>query len=318
MNIRKTIDYTEMYTALDNVMAAAMPQMELCWEIGRVVGLRPEKGAAVAAAEYLSAGYPEQAGFSPRNVRRMRDLYRLYENAPELLDLAMRLGWIQNVVILEADLNMEEREWYLRAAEHFGWTKTALIQQIRLAAHLTVVLDSGDPPCYNGANEKTTENLHEEDTVCVPWEYMQKPDGRVYNEGSGEESWTGEGTPYRIGSHQHRGDWKPGLSSSTETPERAWDLLPGQDRAAAQERRLRGVRPADRDGQGQSPRYAPHLRRRFCRQDTPPDGVHRPPWRSSRPVVHRGLRGHLVGCAGWMPGITRTVGARRKELWREN
>lgn len=66
MNIRKNIDYTEMYTALDFAMeAAGKQQMELYCEIGKAVSQRTEKGAAVAAAEYLAKKYPDVQGFSP-------------------------------------------------------------------------------------------------------------------------------------------------------------------------------------------------------------------------------------------------------------
>ncbi len=102
MNIRKPTDYTTLFTALDAAVAAQLPQMELYREIGRVVSGRAEKGAAVAASEYLQAAYPAAEGFSPRNVRRMRDFYRMYGNMPELLAEAMRLSWTQNVVIMEA------------------------------------------------------------------------------------------------------------------------------------------------------------------------------------------------------------------------
>ena len=53
MNIRKPTDYTAMFTTLDAAVAAQLPQMELYREIGRVVSGRVEKGAAVAASEYL-------------------------------------------------------------------------------------------------------------------------------------------------------------------------------------------------------------------------------------------------------------------------
>ena len=33
---------------------------------------RPEKGAAIAAAEFLQTNFPDRTGFSPRNVRQMR------------------------------------------------------------------------------------------------------------------------------------------------------------------------------------------------------------------------------------------------------
>ena len=109
MNIRKPTDYTTLFAALDAAVAAQLPQMELYCEIGRVVSGRAAKGAAVAASEYLQAAYPAAEGFSPRNVRRMRDFYRMYGDTPELLAAAMRLNWTQNVVIMEAELTMDER-----------------------------------------------------------------------------------------------------------------------------------------------------------------------------------------------------------------
>jgi len=99
MNIRKPTDYTSMFTALDTLMAAQLPQMELYREIGRLVSGRSEKGAAVAASEYLQAAYPAAEGFSPRNLRRMRAFYATYEESPEITRLAMSLGWTQNVAI---------------------------------------------------------------------------------------------------------------------------------------------------------------------------------------------------------------------------
>ena len=101
MNIRKPTDYTTLFAALDAAVAAQLPQMELYCEIGRVVSGRGEKGAAVAASEYLQATYPAAEGFSPRNVRRMRAFYAAYEESPEIMHLAMRLGWTRNVAILE-------------------------------------------------------------------------------------------------------------------------------------------------------------------------------------------------------------------------
>ena len=72
MNVRKPTDYSALFAALNALMAAELPQMELYREIGRLVCGRPEKGAAVAAAEYLNSAYPDVSGFSPRNLRRMR------------------------------------------------------------------------------------------------------------------------------------------------------------------------------------------------------------------------------------------------------
>ncbi|MCI8812116.1 MAG: DUF1016 domain-containing protein [Oscillibacter sp.] len=111
MNVRKPIDYSAMFAALDTLMAAELsqmaelPQMKLYCEIGRLVSGRPEKGAAVAAAEYLYGMYPDASGFSPRNLRRMREVFRTYESSPEVLDQAMTIGWTQNISLISAFLS---------------------------------------------------------------------------------------------------------------------------------------------------------------------------------------------------------------------
>ena len=46
MNIRKPIDYSAMYTGLDQALERNLPQMELYLEIGKLVSARKEKGAA--------------------------------------------------------------------------------------------------------------------------------------------------------------------------------------------------------------------------------------------------------------------------------
>ena len=83
--------------------------MDEIYAIGKVICQRPEKGAAVAAAEYLQANFPDRVGFSPRNVRRMRDFYKTYENDQTLLRLAMKIGWTLNVLIMEAELTSVQR-----------------------------------------------------------------------------------------------------------------------------------------------------------------------------------------------------------------
>lgn len=43
----------------------------------------------------------------------MRDFYRTYEDAPEIMAAAMAIGRTQNVVILEVELTLQERAWYI-------------------------------------------------------------------------------------------------------------------------------------------------------------------------------------------------------------
>lgn len=159
VNIRKNIDYSEMYEALDILMQKNLSQMELYCEIGKAVCRRTEKGAAVMASEYLNEKYPDVKGFSPRSLRRMRDFYRTYENHPTLLSQALKLGWIQNVVIMEAALTMDLREWYMKATEQFGWSKTILTVRIAEQAHLEIILDASLETC-DATDIQEASNLH--------------------------------------------------------------------------------------------------------------------------------------------------------------
>ena len=336
MNIRKEIDYGTMYTALDGLMAQDLPQMELCCGMGRIVCCRAEKGAAVAAAEYLQAKYPEASGFSPRSLRRMRDFYRTYENSPALLDEAMEIGWTQNIVILEAGLTLEEMGWYIRAVRRYGWTKKQLVDGISAQEHLSQ-FDKLPSPCYTeSVNEATENERYDEDTVYLPREYLPQPHGGVCDEGSGAESGVGEEIPDSLRCHQHRGDWQPGLSPCTAQAGGARNIVRRTQCPATDQWGLRPVRSAHWHGSGEPPEYVPYLRRGLCRQNAPPDGVCQAPKgapnkvkyfvgkrrskgavgvfatggngekrtllrRSGRPVVHGRLRGNLAGCAGGLP-----------------
>ena len=313
MNIRKPADYSVLFSELDNLIAAQLPQMELYREIGRLVSGRAEKGAAVAVSEYLQASYPAAVGFSPRNLRRMRAFYAAYEEFPEIMRLAMYLGWTRNVAILERCGSNEERTWYIRAVLHFGWKKAKLLAAIESQAWQHSSLDEQAFSCYTGEKEATRESkCNEKDTLCVSWKYLPQPNGGIRDEGLGQKSWADVTVPYRVGGHQPGGDRQPGLSSGAAQAGGAWDLLRRPRGAAAYQPGLRQVRPADRHGQREPAEYVPRLRRRFCRQATPSDGLHRPLPRCCRPVVHRRLRIDLAGCAGGVPRTSERIiaGAR--------
>ena len=172
MNIRKNIDYTDMYQTLDLLMHRQLPQMELYCEIGKVVCRRTEKGAAVMASEYLNKKYPDVKGFSPRSLRRMRDFYRTYEGRPSLLSRAMKLGWTLNVVIMEANLTMELREWYMKATEQFSWSKSELIAAIDANVHESMILHTKEevyPLAENDSENDKSEDIKIVNRIADRW-----------------------------------------------------------------------------------------------------------------------------------------------------
>ena len=152
MNVRKPVDYGMIYRELTAILAQNLPQMDEIYAIGKVISQRPEKGAAVAAAEFLQANFPDRTGFSPRNVRRMRDFYKTYENDQTLLQLAMKIGWTLNVVIMEADLTRAQRMLCLQMTTVKNLSKKELLEIILNGAFVEEAVDERGEMCYNITN----------------------------------------------------------------------------------------------------------------------------------------------------------------------
>ena len=168
MNVRKPVDYGAMYQELTAILSRNLPQMDEIYAIGKAVSQRPEKGAAVAAAEFLQANFPDRTGFSPRNVRRMRDFYKTYENDQTLLRLAMKIGWTLNVVIMETELTMEARKWYLKQARELQWSKAVLLEKLASAVHLEKSLDLEKDVCYTN-KEDVVNDVKRPIFICNNW-----------------------------------------------------------------------------------------------------------------------------------------------------
>ena len=163
MNIRKPVDYSQMYEALDDLLVSSMEQTKLFCEIGKVIDERPEKGAAVAAADYITATYPNKRGFSPRGLRRMRDFYRAYKNDPSLVEEAMGIRWSLNALIIETCEDHDIRKWYVKACLKNGWSKQQLASQITEKAHENSTLD----PAEDQSQFENQVALENEETVRV-------------------------------------------------------------------------------------------------------------------------------------------------------
>ena len=238
MNIRKPVDYSEMYALLDMAVAGKYAQMQMYAMIGQAVTAREEKGAAVAAADYLQMRYPDMSGFSPRNLRRMRDFYRTYAQDRALLHLAMQIGWTQNVVILEADLTMGERFWYMKRVTIHGWTKKQLVESIQKSLHLSDPLDEAEHLCYTVEEPIDVEKPDEESIICEP-------------------VGPGPGAACAVS-----------VRLSGRSVRLLLEICSGSEKC-----RLRRVRPPNRDGTGRHPGLVLYLWRRLRREDFPTIGI---------------------------------------------
>ncbi len=139
--------------------------LRLYWEMGMDIVLRQERegwGTAVIErlAEDLGRAFPGVAGFSTRNLWRMRAFYLAYRPDSEFLpqpvaeigsaetslesgsagrpflpQAVAELPWGHHVALLEKLKDSGERQWYSRAAIENGWSRNVLVHQIDSGLH---------------------------------------------------------------------------------------------------------------------------------------------------------------------------------------
>jgi predicted nuclease of restriction endonuclease-like (RecB) superfamily len=130
--------------------------LHLYWEMGRDIVLRQERegwGTAVIErlAQDLGRAFPGVAGFSTRNLWRMRAFYLAYPPGSEFLpqpvaeigsasrpvlpQAVAEVPWGHHVVLLEKLKEPTERQWYARAAIENGWSRNVLVHQIGGGLH---------------------------------------------------------------------------------------------------------------------------------------------------------------------------------------
>lgn len=107
----------------------------LYWSIGREILIRQDQeGWGTKVIDRLSADlrreFPEMSGFSTRNLKYMRAFAATYTDEAFVQQVVAQLPWGHNVRILDAVKVPQEREFYLRQAIQYGWSRNVLVHQI--------------------------------------------------------------------------------------------------------------------------------------------------------------------------------------------
>ncbi|TAE18477.1 MAG: DUF1016 domain-containing protein [Bacteroidetes bacterium] len=110
-------------------------QLQLYWDLGKMIVEKQQqtrwgKSVVERIAKDLQAEFVGERGFSARNLWRIRQFYELYSQNAILPPLVAEIGWSHNVVVMEKCKVDSQREFYIRMAKKFGWTKEVLIHQI--------------------------------------------------------------------------------------------------------------------------------------------------------------------------------------------
>jgi predicted nuclease of restriction endonuclease-like (RecB) superfamily len=79
----------------------------------------------------LQKQFPGVEGYSPSNVKYMRSLAEAWPDPEIVPQLVALLPWGHLRVLLDQLKEREQREWYLRAAVEYGWSRNVLVLQIK-------------------------------------------------------------------------------------------------------------------------------------------------------------------------------------------
>ena len=121
--------------------------MDLYFNIGKLIVTRQEKyGWGKSVVEKLSVDLKKQLhtslGYSPQNLWYMRQFYNEYKGEPNLLAIAKKVPWGQNIQIMSKIKDKGKRNFYLDSTNKFGWSKNVLVFQIKEKAYERQVTDT--------------------------------------------------------------------------------------------------------------------------------------------------------------------------------
>ena len=112
----------------------------LYWHIGRAIQERQQTyGWGAQITRRLSAdlrqAFPDNKGFSPRNLQYMRTFAGAYPD-PEIAQQLLRdLPWGHIIYLLDSVPDPEMRAWYARQTVEHGWSRAILAHQVETALH---------------------------------------------------------------------------------------------------------------------------------------------------------------------------------------
>ncbi len=114
--------------------------IRLYWYIGKkIVGQQNKygwgKGVVEKLAQDLQREFPDNRGFSSRNLWNMRIFYITYKDTAILQQLVAEIPWGHNLVIMNKVKGLEEKKYYLEATVQFGWSRNVLLNQIKANAY---------------------------------------------------------------------------------------------------------------------------------------------------------------------------------------
>ncbi len=107
----------------------------LYWQIGRDLAERQQRegwGAKVIdrLAHDLRAAFPDQQGFSPRNLKYMKAFADAWPEEGIVQGVLAQLPWYHHLALLDKLDSPDARRWYAKEAIAHGWSRNVLVHHI--------------------------------------------------------------------------------------------------------------------------------------------------------------------------------------------
>jgi len=120
---------------LKAVLAVNRELILFYWRLGRDILERQDQagwGAKIVdrLSEDLHREFPDDKGFSPRNLKYMRAFAEAWPDQQIVQQAAAQLPWFHNCVLLDKIKDAGERIWYVQQAIQNGWSRNVLMMQI--------------------------------------------------------------------------------------------------------------------------------------------------------------------------------------------
>ena len=121
-------------------LAVSRELVLLYWSIGRDILARQEReGWGTHVIERLGrdlqTAFPGVGGFSPRSLKYMRTFAEAWPEEEKVQQVAALLPWGHHMVLLDRLKDDALREWYVRAAVEYGWSRNVMVLQIKSELH---------------------------------------------------------------------------------------------------------------------------------------------------------------------------------------
>jgi predicted nuclease of restriction endonuclease-like (RecB) superfamily len=126
---------TRIRTAQLRASFAVSRELELLyWSIGReILTGQQTEGWGARVIDRLGADLQKESpgveGYSPRNLKYTRSLAEAWTDPEIVPQLVALLPWDHLRVLLDQLKERDAREWYLRAALEYGWSRNVLVLQ---------------------------------------------------------------------------------------------------------------------------------------------------------------------------------------------